>query len=93
MKRNISLAELKQARNSSQPDLTSMLLSTSDSPLLQSLDAQSPRGPVELRKMQEEQVRLQTALAAVSLSVTELREEMAGRFDRLEAALLNGKQP
>ena len=84
--KNVSLAELKQARQGSQQDLASMLLSTSDE------EALSFKSTSDLRKMQEQQVLMSRELEAVNSSVKELREEMAERFDRLEKALL-GKQP
>ena len=84
--KNVSLAELKQARQGSQHDLASMLLSTSDE------EAPLFKSGSDLRTMWEQQVHLRTELETVNSSVKELREEMAERFDRLEKALL-GKQP
>jgi CRP-like cAMP-binding protein len=96
-RRNVSLGELKQLkqrRHGSQQNLASMLLSTSDDDALSSTSqgAQTSSVTSDLQKMQEQQVHMQNALDAANSSVAELREEVAKRFDRLEAALL-GKQP
>ena len=71
-----------------------MLLSSSedDAPSSTSQGAQTSSVTSDLQKMQEQQVHMQNALDAANSSVAELREEVAKRFDRLEAALL-GKQP
>ncbi len=91
-RRNVSLGELKQLkqrRHGSQQNLASMLLSTSYD---HDQGAQTSSVTSDLQKMQEQQVHMQNALDAANSSVAELREEVAKRFDRLEAALL-GKQP